>query len=194
MLQPNVLIPLVLFTAALIGFFVWYRGKIKDLKIDSGDRPIASGRLTTERLRDLSSPPWRVVFEISEKHLGAVDHVVVGPSGVLAIETVAGDRPAGGNAINEAQLIANAAITRGDVDDLATRVGASCKTLVRVYWGTPDPEAPAGVQVVPGLITVEGQRLNDWLVTLPPGPLQPAQIDQVWQAITTGIGRPDPLS
>jgi hypothetical protein len=192
-LQPTVLIPFALSVAALAGFYVWYRGKIKDLELDTADRPIAGGRLTAERLGSLSSPPWRVVFEIGEKHLGAIDHVVVGPTGVLAIETRTTDRPTSDQPDAEAQVIANAAITRGDVDELAARVGARCKTLVRVYWGTPQPESPAGIEVVPGLIAVEGQRLNDWLVALPPGPLQAAQVDQAWQAVSTGIGRPDPL-
>ena len=193
MLEPTVIIPFALSVAALVGFYLWYRRKINDLKVNTDDRPIAGGRLTAEHLRGLSSPPWRVVFEIAEKHLGPVDHVVVGPLGVLAIETIATNRPSAADPVAEAQLIANAAITRGDVDELAARVGSGCKTLVRVYWGTPQPDAPAGTQLAPGLMAVEGQRLNDWLVSLPPGPLQAAQVDQVWQAVSTGIGRPDPL-
>lgn len=192
-MQPTVLIPFLLILAALVGFYVWYRNKIKDLTLDVDDRPIPGVRLTAERLRSLSTPPWRVVFEIGEKHLGPIDHVVIGPSGVLAIETVAMDRPSGDNPVAEAQLVANAAIARGDVDALAARVGAGCKTLARVYWGTPQADTPAAIELVPGLIAVEGQRLNDWLVTLPPGPLQPVQIDQIWQHVSTGIGRPDPL-
>ncbi len=193
MLQPTVLIPFLVLLAALVGFYLWYRNKIKELTLDPDDRPLPGARLTAERLRALSSPPWRVVFEIGEKYLGSIDHVVVGPSGVLAIETLATDRPSGVGQVAQAQLVANAAIARGDVDELAARVGAGCKTLVRVYWGTPQPDSPAAIELVPGLVAVEGQRLTDWLVALPPGPLQPAQVDQVWQHVSTGIGRPDPL-
>ncbi len=89
--------------------------------------------------------------------------------------------------------MANAAITRGGVDEIAARVGSGCTTLVRVYLGAPQPQSPADVEIVPGLIAVEGQRLDDWLVARAPGPLRAEQNDQVWQAITTGIGRPDPL-
>lgn len=187
------MIPFVLSIAALVGFFVWYRRKIADMKLDIDERPIPGARLTAESLRRLASPPWRVVFEIGEKHLGSVDHVVVGLSGVLAIETLAADRPTGRADAVEAQLVANAAIARGDVGEIAARVGSGCKTLVRVYWGTPQPESPAGVEIVPGLIAVEGQRLDEWLMERPPGPLQTGQVDQIWQAVTTGIGRPDPL-
>lgn len=193
MLQPTVLIPFLLFFSALVGFYVWYRNKIKDLKLDPDDRPITGARLTAERLRSLASPPWRVVFEIADKHLGPIDHVVVGSTGVLAIETLATDRPAPDPDAPTGQLTANAAIARGHVDELAAQVGLGCKTLVRVYWGAPQPDLPAGVELAPGLIAVEGQRLNDWLIALPPGPLQTAQVDQAWQTVSTGIGRPDPL-
>ncbi len=193
MLEPSVLIPFVLSVAALVGFFVWYRRTIKDMKVDSESRPIPGARLTASRLRDLASPPWRVVYEIGDKHFGAVDHVVIGSDGVLAIETVATDRPVGPASLPAAQLVANAAIARGGVADVASRVGSDCRTLARVYWGIPQPDLPAGIEVAPGLVAVEGQRLVEWLVALPPGPLQAAQIDQTWQAITSGIGRPDPL-
>ncbi len=193
MLQPTVLIPFLLILAALVGFYLWYRNKIKDLTLDPDDRPIAAARLTAERLRNLSSPPWRTVFEIADKHLGPIDHVVVGNPGVFAIETLAMDRPSPDPDAPTGQLTANAAIARGHVDELVARVGVGCKTLVRVYWGTPQPDRPAGVELAPGLVAVEGQRLNDWLVGLPPGPLQPSQVDQAWQTVLTGIGRPDPL-
>ena len=193
MLQPSVLIPFLLLLGALVGFYVWYRNKIKDLEIGDDDRTIPGARLTAERLRGLSSPPWRVVFEIGAKHLGPIDHVVIGPAGVMAIETLTVDRPIGDLSVPEAQLIANAAIARGGVDDLTARVGLGCKTLVRVYWGSPQPEQPAGIELVAGLIAVEGQRLDEWLVALPPGSMQAAQVDLAWQTVATGIGRPDPL-
>lgn len=192
--EPSVVIPFVVSVGALVGFYVWYRHKIRDLELDTDERPIPGARLTAESLRNLSSPPWRVVFEIGEKHLGPVDHVVIGPVGVLAIETLTTDRPVDTHPAAEAHLVANAAIARGGVDDLATRVGAGCKTLVRVYWGTPRPESPAGAEVAPGLVAVEGQRLQEWLVGLPPGPLLATQVDRAWQAVAMGIGRPDPTS
>ncbi|MFK7917188.1 MAG: hypothetical protein AB8G14_03855 [Ilumatobacter sp.] len=193
MLKLSVLIPFILFVAALVGFYLWYKRKIRDMDVNDGERSLPGARLTAERLRALASPPWRVVFEVGERHLGPVDHVVIGATGAIAIETLMIDRPLHAEAAQHAQLIANAAIARGDVDDLAASVGAQCKTLVRVYWGEPKPDEPAGVELAPGLIAVEGQRLNDWLVSLPPGPLLSAQVDQVWQAVSTGIGRPDPL-
>lgn len=193
-MELSVIIPLVIATVALAFFYTWYRRKIADLKPDSESRSFPGARLTAERLRDLSSPPWRVVYEIGERHLGPVDHVVIGPTGVIAIETLMLDRPQTTEGESNAQLTATAAIERGDVDDITRSVGVPCDLLAKVYWGAAQPEVPAAIQVTTGQVAVDGHRLVDWLVALPPGPLSGSQIDQVWQAVTTGVGRPDPLT
>ena len=192
-MQLSVLIPLVVLTCALVLFYTWYRRKISDMKPDADSRSLPGARLTAERLRLLATPPWRVVFEIGDRHLGAIDHVVVGPTGVIAIETLMLDRPPidedGGNP----QLIATAAIERGGVDDLTRTIGVPCNVLAKVYWGAPQPDLPAAIEVTTGLVAIDGHRLIDWLIGLPPGPLSPTQVDQVWHVVTTGVGRPDPL-
>jgi hypothetical protein len=189
----SVLVPLVVATSALVLFYVWYRRKLADMKPDVDARSLPGARLTAERLRQLASPPWRVVYEINDRHLSAVDHVVVGPTGVVAIETLMLDRPEITEGSSDPQLIATAAIERGDVDDLTRAVGVPCNTLAKVYWGTAQPDRPAAIEVTTGLVAIDGHRLVEWLVGLPPGPLSTAQIDQVWQAVTIGVGRPDPL-
>ena len=189
----SILIPLVAMTAALVLFYVWYQRKLTDMKPDADSRSLPGARLTAERLRLLASPPWRVVYEINDRHLGAVDHVVVGPTGAIAIETLMLDRPTIVKDHGDAQLIATAAIERGDVDDLTRTVGVPCSVLAKVYWGAPQPDLPAALEVTTGLVAVDGHRLVDWLIGLPPGPLPPAQVDQVWHVVTTGIDRPDPL-
>ena len=188
------IIPLAILTVALVGFYLWYRNKMSDMKPDTDARALPAARLTAERLRELSSPPWRVVYEIGERHLSAVDHVVIGPSGAIAIETLMLDRPLAADETGGPQHVANAAIERADVDDLTSQVGVSCSLLAKVYWGTAQPDQPAAIEVAAGLVAIDGHRLVDWLVGLPPGPLTPAQIDQVWQTVTIGIGRPDPLA
>ena len=193
-MKLSVLIPLAALTAALVLFYVWYRRKLADMKPDANTRALPGARLTAERLRLLASPPWRVVYEISDRHLGAVDHVVVGPTGVIAIETLMLDRPDSVEGNSDAQLIATAAIERGDVDDLTRTIGVPCNVLAKVYWGTAQPDRPAAIEVATGLMAVDGHRLIDWLVGLPPGPLSPSQVDQTWHVVTTGIARPDPLA
>lgn len=192
----RIIVPTVLVLAVMASFYAWYRRKLSDLDPSDEVRSLPGERLTAERLRVLSSPPWRVVYEIGPKHFGDVDHVVIGPGGPIAIETSMVDRPVLDPAADrsDAHVVAAAAIARGGVDDVTRSVGVPCSLLARVYWGTPQPDRPAAVQLAPGLVAVEGQRLNDWLVSMPPGQLTPAQVDQVWQAIITGIGRPDPLT
>jgi hypothetical protein len=192
--KVGVLLPLVAATVALVLFFLWYRRKLADLKPETEQRSLPGARLTAERLRRLASPPWRVVYEIGERHLGAVDHVVIGPTGVIAIETLMMNRPDVAEGADGAQLVATAAIERGDVDDLTRAIGVPCNLLAKVYWGTAQPDLPAAIEVTTGLVAVDGHRLVDWLVGLPPGPLSPTRVDQVWHVVTTGVGRPDPLS
>ena len=193
---PGIVIPLVVLPAIAIGVLVWYRRKVASLQHDDAAPAMSGVRLTAETLHRLPAPAWRVVFETSG-HLGDVDHVVIGPSGVIAITTTMSDRPdrpALLEAIGEPQLVAQAAIARGDVDDLAARAGARCDVWARVHWGAPDASRPPAEVVVTGSLLVEGQRLEDWVRSTAADPprLSPSEIVVVWRAIVTGIGRPDP--
>jgi len=189
----GIIIPIALLFVLLGGGLTRYKQTMQNMAPGSTPRQVNGARLTSERLRELPTPPWRFVFEISEDKLGGVDHVIIGPSGVIAVSTQMLDRPLLADR-PDPQLVANAALMRGSVDELAKRAGVSCNVLAKVYWGTAQPERPAAVQSMYATLIVEGQRLNDWLLTLPPGPLTPAQIDLAWQTILTGIGRPDPLA
>jgi hypothetical protein len=191
--KPSVLIPIVLIVVGLFVFWAWYRRTIASLAPDTESRALPGARLTAERLRQLSSPPWRIVYEIGGK-LGPIDHVVIGPNGVIAIETIMMDRPAySATPQDDPQQIANAAIARGGVDDLTRRCGVPCNIHAKVFWGLPQPDQPTGIDVVTGQVSVEGQRLQEWIISRPPGSLTAAQVDQLWQTILLGIGRPDPL-
>lgn len=191
-MSPGILISLIVTVVVLVGAYGGYQRFLKRLAPDEDVRQVNGARLTSERLRQLSSPPWRVVFEIGEDKLGGVDHVVIGPSGVIAVSTVMADRPAPGMGA-ESHNVAAAAILRSGVDDLAKTVGLRCDNLAKVFWGTPQPHEPASFELLHATTAVEGQRVVDWLFSLPPGPLTAAQVDMAWQAIVVGIGRPDPL-
>ncbi len=190
---PRLIISLVVLVALIAGGYTLYRRYIASMQVDSNVRQVNGARLTSERLTKLPSPPWRFVLEIGEDRLGGIDHVIIGPSGVIAVSTLMLDRPATAGTPDPQQM-ATAAMLRAPVDALAARAGLSCNLLAKVYWGAPQPERPAALDSGLLTIAVEGQRLTDWLLTLPPGPLTSAQIDLAWQAILTGIGRPDPLA
>jgi hypothetical protein len=196
---PGIVIPIILLVALVGGVFTWYRRSMTKMK-PGETRPISGVRLTAESLHRLDSPPWRVIYEIGGA-LGGVDHVVIGPPGVIAITTIVADRPDPERllaAAGVAQLTAEAAVERGPVDELARPAGVSCRLSARVFWGAADPDRPAFDDVAPGNHLVEGQRLADWLETLDdPSGGQPriaqSEIDLAWQAVVMGIGRPDPL-
>lgn len=193
-MTPGIIIPIVLLLAVLIAVGVWYQRTIRNPpKLDSPT--VSSTRLTAEVLHRLPVPPWRIVYEIGDR-LGGVDHIVVGPIGVVAISTNTMDRPTleQVEARGLPTIIASSAITRGGVDELLTG-GVSCATLAQVYWGAPDPRRHAAEESVHATPYVEGQRLEAWLtdwVDHAPVVLSPAQVDHAWRSITVGIGRPDP--
>lgn len=189
----RIVLSLILLAAFVVGGFTVYRRYISSIQVDSDPRQVNGARLTSERLQQLPTPPWRFVLEIGEDRLGGIDHVIIGPSGVIAVSTLMVDRPANAGTPDPQQL-ATAAMLRSPVDDLVSAVGLSCNTLAKVYWGTPQPERPGALDAGLKTVAVEGHRLKDWLQTLPPGPLTPAQVDLAWRAVLTGIGRPDPLA
>jgi hypothetical protein len=191
--STRIAISLIVLAILIVGGYAIYRRYIASMHVDSDVRPVNGARLTSERLQQLPSPPWRFVLEIGGDRLGGIDHVIIGPSGVIAASTLMFDRPADAGTPDPQQMAA-AAMMRSPVDELAARAGLSCDTLAKIYWGAPQPERPAALDSGLATVAVEGQRLADWLLTLPPGPLAPAQIDLAWQAILTGIGRPDPLA
>jgi hypothetical protein len=191
----GIILPIILLVIALVGVGVWYRRTIRHPATEV-TQTISGTRLTAEALHRLSSPPWRIVYEIKEQ-LEGIDHVVVGPIGVVAVATSATNRPTleqlherGGLPM----IIAGTAIARGHVDELLIGTG-SCDMLARVFWGAADPQRHAAETSVHATAFVEGQRLVEWLddwATHAPPVLSPAEVDRAWQSITVGIGRPDP--
>ena len=196
-MSSGIIIPLVVLPILVIGAFLWYRRSIAAMA-PAESKPVSGVRLTAEALHRLPSPPWRVVYEIGGA-LGEIDHVVVGPAGVFAITTSVADRPESRRVLEsrgEAQLVSEAAIARGPVDELLRAAAASCDRSATVVWGTPNGRRPPADDVVHGYQLVEGQRIEQWLDALAAAsasPLDQARIDEIWSTIVTGIGRPNPL-
>lgn len=196
--SPAVVVPVlvvIIVGVVMVLGWRWYRRTVADLGPEASP-PVRGTRLTAEALRTLDSPPWRVVHEIGEHTLGPVDHVVVGPPGAIAIETSVGEPlPTSADLpdAHDAQAVAAAAIVRADVDELLHGSGVACGVLARVRWAASDSPDPSTVEVMPGVVAVQGARLVEWLDSLPAGDLTPSQIDLAWQRLAIGIGRPDPL-
>lgn len=190
---PGIVIP-VLVIAFVVPFgVIWANKNLRSSSGDAGDLPTApSVRLTSNALRELPVPPWRVVYEIAEEKLGGIEHVLIGPPGIYAMQTLLDPLPEKPEGDADPHEIARAAIARGDLDDALRRCALASTGLVRVHWGKHDNGADA-VDVLPGTVAVAGPSLTSWIGSLPHGALTPAQVDLAWQTIVTSIGRPDPL-
>jgi hypothetical protein len=193
----GIIVPLLALPVALLLAYAWYRRRIAALHSETQTRPITGSRLTSEALRRLPQPPWRIVIEIAPTSLEGVDHVAIGPGGVVSIFTVVADRPTIDVERDPFTIgpgsLASRSIARSVVGAAIDHVGVAALTPVTVYWGAPHPELPAARRRSDGAIDVEGQRLTEWLTSGPTDVLSPAQVDACWQAIVTAIGRPDPL-
>ena len=195
---PGIIIPLLLVAVVVPVVFVWARRRFKEQADTGGELPTAPAvRLTSNALRALESPPWRVVYEIAADRMNGVEHVLIGPAGVFAVETSMDPLPAP-VAGADPHAVAAAAIMRGGLDDALRRCAMARDRLVRIPWGANPADTPASVDLMPGVTAVDGRRITEWtrdVTTGRDGPtLSPAQIDLAWQTVLTAIGRPDPLA
>jgi hypothetical protein len=190
---PSIIIPVILLAVVLPLGLVW----AKNLKDNQGDdEPIAapSARLTSGALRELPTPPWRVVYEIADDKLGGIGHVLIGTPGVFALETTMDPMPAPDVGEPDPHDVARAAIARGDLDDALARCAMSSAGLVTVHWGASEHDAGPAVEVLPGHVAVDGRAMTEWTASLDDHALTAAQVDLAWQTVLTTIGRPDPLA
>lgn len=193
---PEIIIPVVVLAIIVPIGIIWAKRKLKDgarLGIDDDTGFVApSDRLTSNALRTLQSPPWRVVYEVAHDRLGGITHVLIGPAGVFAVRTSMEPLPSSPDEATPAK-IGQAAIARGGVDDALRRCGMSSDELLVVHWGMTDG-GPASIQVMPGVTAVDGRRITSWAAERPSERLTTSQVDLAWSSVLTAIGRPDPLA
>lgn len=191
---PEIIIPVVLLAIVIPAGFTWAKRNLRDPAKDGSavGEAVAppSGRLTSAALRELPAPPWRVIYEIADDKLGGVEHVLIGPPGIFAMQTSMEPTPTAPAADASPADVARSAIARGDLDDALRRCALSSNQLVWVHWGVGD--GPMSTEVLPLTTAVDGRRIAEWASSLPET-LSAAQIDLAWQTVTTAIGRPDPL-
>jgi hypothetical protein len=191
----EIIIPVVLLVIVVPVAFAWAKKNLKDATTGSSSAEAVrapSARLTSNALRDLPTPPWRIVHEIAEERLGGVEHVLIGPAGVFAVQTSMDPLPDAPNEPATPNDIARSAIVRGALDDALRRCALESDELLVVHWGTPS-DAPVSVDTVPGAVAVNGRAVPAWAGARAEQRLTASQIDLAWQTVTTAIGRPDPL-
>jgi hypothetical protein len=194
---PGIIIPVLIVAIVVPVAFVWARRRFKEPGAADGELSSApAARLTSNALRTLESPPWRIVYEMGHERMGGVEHVLIGPAGIFAVTTSMDPMPTSA-AEPDPHAVAAAAILRGALDDALRRCAMTSDRLLSIYWGVNEPEAPASVEVLPGATAVDGRRVGTWADGAVAGrdgpPLSPAQVDLAWQTVVTAIGRPDPL-
>ena len=190
----DIIIPLVVVVVVAPIAILWAKKTFKDdIGRDQHETFVPpSDRLTSNALRELESPPWRVVYEVAHDKLGGIGHVLIGPPGVFALRTTMDPLPHTPSAEADPSAIARAAIARGGIDDALRRCAMSSDRLVMVHWGVNDT-AEITLQLMPGVTAVDGRSLATWAATAGPEALTPSQVDLAWQTVVTAIGRPDPL-
>ncbi len=192
-MELGIIIPVVLIVVLAPIALVWAKRTFKDNAgvVDDAFVP-PSDRLTSTALRDLESPPWRVVYEIAPDKLNGIGHVLIGPPGVYALQTTTDPLPHQPTNDHDARAVAEAAITRVGVDDALRHCAMSTDRLVMVHWGAND-SAEIKVELMPGVTAVDGRAISTWAASVGEPALTASQVDLAWQTILTAIGRPDPL-
>jgi hypothetical protein len=193
---PGIIVPLVVLIVVMPLGLLAFRRWLASTGDRGAVREVSASRLTSDALRRTLPAGWRLVPEIAPSALGGIDHVLVGPPGVYAITTTMSPVPPPIDGPAPAAAVAAAAIARTGLDDVLRRGGAPASTAhVEVHWG-PAGEQPAWHDRGHGAVAVDGRRLDEWVASLDaggPSALAAAQVDLAWRAVTTGIGRPDPL-
>ncbi|MEO6653898.1 MAG: hypothetical protein ABIP17_14720 [Ilumatobacteraceae bacterium] len=191
----DIIIPVVLIAVIAPAVFLWAKQKFKDAAPVGGDDQVTApgDRLTSTALRELATPPWRVVYEVPNDKLDGIAHVLIGPPGVFAVRTSMDPLPPVSTDPVDPKAIGAAAIERGGVDEALRRCGMSTDRLVVAHWGMNDGRELA-LDPVPGVTAVDGRRIGEWADGLAGRQLAESQVDLAWQTILTAIGRPDPLT
>jgi len=194
---PGILIPVLVIAIVVPVGVTWAHRRFKSPG-SAGDEPAGApgARLTSNALRALASPPWRLVYEIQHERLGGVEHVVIGPPGIFALVTSMEPVPTAPECEPDAHAIARAAILRGALDDALRRCAMASDRLVSVHWGV-NAGGLSAIDLLPGATAVDGRQLEAWAASQAARPdgasLTPTQVDLAWQTVVTAIGRPDPL-
>lgn len=191
----NIIIPVLLILVLAPVAFTWAKKNFKDNAglLDHDTFVAPSDRLTSNALRELENPPWRIVYEIAHDKLEGVGHVLIGPAGVFAMRTTMDPLPRPSTAEADPQEVARAALARGGVDSALRRCAMSTERLVIVHWGVND-SAEITVDPMDGVTAIDGRAISTWAASVGPDTLTESQVDLAWQTVVTAIGRPDPLA
>lgn len=149
----------------------------------SGAAPKWMGRMgeawTADELRHAHKQGWR---HINDAYLtNQIDHLAIGPGGLLVVETKWRAEPWPTDERSAAQRIRQQA----DKIELLLR-NRNCLvpvTPVVVLWHPPTEEDPSPVDVVDGVSVVDGVYLRSWIRSLPATEIGGEAADRAWDLL-----------
>jgi hypothetical protein len=175
---------------ASVGWYVWYLATTL-----SGSVPADLGALgeqwTAGELRSLRRQGWRVMSHLTLRHAD-IDHVAIGPGGVLVVETKwRSDKDAFG------QNLESLPVSRllGSADDvrlmLQARLNGAAVKSVFVIWGPRSWRSDLADEAPPGVVVLAGRDLSRWLKSLPSEGLGPDQVADAWSTLEAQVQKRD---
>lgn len=166
--------------------------------VGSGAAAPAMGELaeqwTAEESRGLRRDGWRLINHLHFESV-QIDHVLLGPAGVICVETKWSATPWDSS---YGRSVAHQAATRmrAQARTVALLVRLPVTARVVALWGGNSADlagADGVIATVDGVPLVAGPSLRSWVATLPTGRLTPDQIEDGYQRVSDYIQRHDPL-
>lgn len=142
-------------------------------------------KYTAQELRKLLGSGWKVVNHVVLKHRD-IDHVLVGPGGVFAVETKWKSDPMRISPLDE-WIIDAAEQCRSNARDLSLwhdlkSLGVGTVQSVVFFWGPGAAEMPA-LLFHEEVVIVRGALSAEWRDSLGSQQLDSATVDAAWQAL-----------
>jgi len=183
--------------ASVLGIIFWL------LFVSSGSYAWYLGKLGEEATAEVVCGPsrrrqgWRLVNGLGFHGLGDVDHVLIGPGGVFAIESKYTTSPC-----EEAQFGVDGIYGREPVSQ-ATRAAQKIQRMLKhgpgrfdvsvtplvVIWGRGRLKPPKGSTVINGVLVCDGTRSGDWLSLLADEQLDDQTIHAIERELLTYLDR-----
>ena len=164
----------------------------------TGTAPIMMGdqaeQWSAQELRKLRRQGWRVVNHFLLRH-DDIDHVLIGPGGVWAVETKwskSWDTGFARDREHEAVTQARSSARSMTLWDPIRRRGLQVRPVVVLWGGGPHAWAESErVRVIDGVPVVAGLALDEWTDALPADVLDHDGVDEVWSVVEAQASRRD---
>jgi hypothetical protein len=149
---------------------------------------------TAQELRKAGQHGWRAVNHFRLK-VNDIDHVLIGPGGVFAVETKwSGDRDSSYADAQERQAVAQASSNARSMSLWAElRRNQITVQPVVVLWGGGVRTWDQGrcSRVLDGVPVLTGSTISSWIRALPKDVLSPAEVEGVWTSVEAQARRRD---